>query len=332
MRRTVRGAAGQPIGSSRPYSALSRTTDGITPRRRASESAISAARAAATSDRSSAGSATPRTRTVSTSTSTTRAETGASGRPRAWPRSTARLAQDLVDRFVDAGAVKVFVGPHTGLRGPAGGRPGARPPRQPHPRAAAPRTRREGSCSAAPGSAARSTPTASAIPAARRLLVVGTVHGDEPAGLALTRPLLRVGPPLHAELWIVPNLNPDGLAVGTRGNARGVDLNRDFGRFSQRETRIARRADPAPSPLGERLVPPASGARARLRAERRRRPPLRARSPGSATARSSGRRGPPRAGRTRVSASVRSWSSCRPGRLRPRAAARHVRALLALGG
>jgi murein endopeptidase len=28
------------------------------------------------------------------------------------------LAQDLVDRFVAAGAIRVFVGPHTGLRGP----------------------------------------------------------------------------------------------------------------------------------------------------------------------------------------------------------------------
>ena len=30
------------------------------------------------------------------------------------------LAQDLVDRFVRAGAVKVYVGPSTGLTGPAG--------------------------------------------------------------------------------------------------------------------------------------------------------------------------------------------------------------------
>jgi murein endopeptidase len=31
-----------------------------------------------------------------------------------------RLAQDIVDRLVDAGAVKVFVGPATGLTGPPG--------------------------------------------------------------------------------------------------------------------------------------------------------------------------------------------------------------------
>jgi murein endopeptidase len=31
-----------------------------------------------------------------------------------------RLAQDLLDRFVAAGAQMVFVGPSTGLRGPSG--------------------------------------------------------------------------------------------------------------------------------------------------------------------------------------------------------------------
>jgi protein MpaA len=30
------------------------------------------------------------------------------------------------------------------------------------------------------------------------------------------------------DLWLLPNLNPDGLAFGTRANAHGVDLNRNF--------------------------------------------------------------------------------------------------------
>jgi Penicillin-insensitive murein endopeptidase/Zinc carboxypeptidase len=75
----------------------------------------------------------------------------------------------------------------------------------------------------------------------RRLLVVGTVHGDEPAGMAVTRQLVNLLRPVALDLWVVKNLNPDGLAARTRGNARGVDLNRDFDTFSQRETRIARR-------------------------------------------------------------------------------------------
>jgi protein MpaA len=88
------------------------------------------------------------------------------------------------------------------------------------------------------------------------VLVVGCIHGNEGAGIAVTRALERAD---HgADLWIIPDLNPDGHARGTRQNARGVDLNRNWssqwrggGRpwdvyyagprpFSERETRIAR--------------------------------------------------------------------------------------------
>ena len=126
-----------------------------------------------------------------------------------------RLAQDLVDRFVRAGAVKVFVGPSTPLRGP---------------RRVVERLYHHDDHMHVRLRDDRP----------RRLLIVGTVHGDEPAGLTVTRRLLRVSPPQHAELWVVPDLNPDGRAAGTRANAAGVDLNRDFGRFSEPETRIAR--------------------------------------------------------------------------------------------
>jgi protein MpaA len=90
-----------------------------------------------------------------------------------------------------------------------------------------------------------------------RVLVFGAIHGNELAGVAVARALERVR---HgAGLWIVPNLNPDGAALGVRQDARGVDLNRNWrsgwrrgGRrwdtyyggprpFSERETRIARR-------------------------------------------------------------------------------------------
>ena len=88
------------------------------------------------------------------------------------------------------------------------------------------------------------------------VLVVGCIHGTECAGIAIARKLEHVRTRL--DLWIVPNLNPDGYALGRRQNARGVDLNRNWssqwpggGRpwdtyypgprpFSERETRIAR--------------------------------------------------------------------------------------------
>ncbi len=64
--------------------------------------------------------------------------------------------------------------------------------------------------------------------AARRILVIGVIHGNEPAGLAITTALRRRPPPRGVQLWIVPELNPDGVAADTRQNAHGVDLNRNF--------------------------------------------------------------------------------------------------------
>jgi protein MpaA len=66
-------------------------------------------------------------------------------------------------------------------------------------------------------------------PARHRILVVGCIHGDECAGIAVTRRLARATPPAGTRLWIVDDLNPDGHARGTRQNGRGVDLNRNFG-------------------------------------------------------------------------------------------------------
>jgi murein peptide amidase A len=88
------------------------------------------------------------------------------------------------------------------------------------------------------------------------VLVVGCIHGTECAGVAVARAVARVRTGL--DLWIVPNLDPDGYALGRRQNGRGVDLNANWssgwragGRpwdtyypgprpFSERETRIAR--------------------------------------------------------------------------------------------
>jgi murein peptide amidase A len=64
-------------------------------------------------------------------------------------------------------------------------------------------------------------------PTGTRVLVVGCVHGNEPAGIAVARRLAQVSP-RGVDLWIVPDVNPDGVAANTRGNAHGVDLNRNF--------------------------------------------------------------------------------------------------------
>jgi protein MpaA len=64
--------------------------------------------------------------------------------------------------------------------------------------------------------------------AARKVLVVGCLHGNECAGIAVVNRLRRLGPLEGVDLWLVPDANPDGHKAGTRGNAHGVDLNRNF--------------------------------------------------------------------------------------------------------
>src|SRR5688500_6557307 len=61
-----------------------------------------------------------------------------------------------------------------------------------------------------------------------RVLVVGSIHGNEPAGHAVIARLRRREPPPGVQLWTVRTANPDGVRAGTRQNAHGVDLNRNF--------------------------------------------------------------------------------------------------------
>jgi murein peptide amidase A len=64
--------------------------------------------------------------------------------------------------------------------------------------------------------------------AAHRVLVVGCIHGTETAGIAIAKRLVAAGAPSGTEIVVVPAVNPDGCAHGTRGNAHGIDLNRNF--------------------------------------------------------------------------------------------------------
>ena len=60
------------------------------------------------------------------------------------------------------------------------------------------------------------------------LLVFAGIHGEEPETTFLLSRALRFlkAPPAH--VTCILSANPDGLLRGTRGNARGVDLNRNF--------------------------------------------------------------------------------------------------------
>jgi protein MpaA len=65
----------------------------------------------------------------------------------------------------------------------------------------------------------------------RKVLVVGEIHGDEPQGIRIVERLReRYAERLSKiDLWTITTVNPDGLAAESRGNAHGVDLNRNFG-------------------------------------------------------------------------------------------------------
>ena len=65
-------------------------------------------------------------------------------------------------------------------------------------------------------------------PAGRRVLVFGVIHGDEQAGLQVIAVLTELPVPPGVDLYLVESMNPDGVAQNTRGNANGVDLNRNF--------------------------------------------------------------------------------------------------------
>ena len=87
-----------------------------------------------------------------------------------------------------------------------------------------------------------------------RLLVHGGIHGDEPASAGIAERFSRVlGDRLHEtpRVVIVPAANPDGLAAGTKDNARGVDLNRNFPAENFSPTAHKPGYFPGPHPLSE---------------------------------------------------------------------------------
>jgi hypothetical protein len=93
----------------------------------------------------------------------------------------------------------------------------------------------------------------------RALRVLAGHHGDESSAVVVALAVAEayatgaVALPADTELWVVPMVNPDGVGAGTRANASGIDLNRNYGwewgtdepgagpsPFSEPETRAVR--------------------------------------------------------------------------------------------
>ena len=62
-----------------------------------------------------------------------------------------------------------------------------------------------------------------------RIYISAGIHGDEPAGpLAALKLIQQDHWPEHAEIFLLPCLNPIGFTLNQRENAEGRDLNRDY--------------------------------------------------------------------------------------------------------
>lgn len=60
------------------------------------------------------------------------------------------------------------------------------------------------------------------------ILLLGAMHGDENLGSILLSECLRKLQAEELKAAVILSVNPDGILAGTRGNANGVDLNRNY--------------------------------------------------------------------------------------------------------
>lgn len=99
-----------------------------------------------------------------------------------------------------------------------------------------------------------------AIPAHRfgrgekHVLVLGGVHGDETEGVVLANAMLArllEHDTLGVRMTLVPAFNLDGVLARTRGNSRGVDLNRNLPTKDWSPVATTPRYQPGHAPLSE---------------------------------------------------------------------------------
>lgn len=90
--------------------------------------------------------------------------------------------------------------------------------------------------------------------AKNRALVIGGVHGDEPEGVVAARGLLDSFTKkfdLDLEVVLVPEMNPEGVLLKTRGNSNKVDLNRNMNTKDWSPVAASERYFPGPSAMSE---------------------------------------------------------------------------------
>jgi predicted deacylase len=78
--------------------------------------------------------------------------------------------------------------------------------------------------------------------AAKRLLVVSGIHGNEQAGIVSVPEILERYDDSLPALRVLTPVNPIGAAELSRFNGDGYDINRDFLKFRTEEAKVVRRA------------------------------------------------------------------------------------------
>ena len=87
--------------------------------------------------------------------------------------------------------------------------------------------------------------------AAPPVVVIGVIHGDEDAGTAIVDRLAAEPVPAGIDLWLVPSMNPDGQADGTRATpTRSTSTGTSPGAGPSSAIR-ATGSTPAPAPASE---------------------------------------------------------------------------------
>ena len=97
------------------------------------------------------------------------------------------------------------------------------------------------------------------------MVIVGGIHGDEPRSRDIVAAVAAGEVPAGVRVVAIADANPDGAVAGTRRNARGVDLNRNWDHrwAATPATRGSRRGDGGAAPFSE---PESSALAALLRA------------------------------------------------------------------